>query len=138
MKRRPLALASLGLSMLLVLPACGSSSTTASSSTAPGGSTAAANGAQTRDQIQECLAKAGVSAPTPPANGNGTPPTAMPSAGAGGNPADNAEVQAALKACGITMPTGTPPTGAPPNGTGPGGTPPTGTPGNASQAGNTA
>ncbi|WP_322754035.1 hypothetical protein [Frankia sp. Cas3] len=40
-----------------------------------------------------------------------------------GNPAEGAAVQAALNACGITMPTGMPPTG---------------TPGNASQAGNTA
>ncbi|WP_322751772.1 MULTISPECIES: hypothetical protein [unclassified Frankia] len=98
---------------------------------------------QTRDQIQECLTKAGIGAPTPPANGNGTPPTAIPSAGARGNPAEGAEVQAALKACGITMPTGMPPTGTlptgtPPKGTGPGGTPPSGTPGNASRAGNTA
>jgi hypothetical protein len=82
--------------------------------------------------VQKCLSSAGISMPTPPGGGqpgqgggqptgapsgmpsgapNGTPPSGMPSGGAGGpggGPFSDAKVVAALKACGIAVPTGGP------------------------------
>lgn len=85
--------------------------------------------------IQKCLTAAGISLPTPPGGqGGGTPPSGAPSGaptgsagsppagsagdppsggqggpgGAGGGMFSDAKVVAALKACGITIPTGGP------------------------------
>jgi len=79
-------------------------------------------------QMQECLKAAGVTLPTGRPSGfpsgGFTPGTGRPSAGSGGPGAgagagglfSNPEAQAALKACGITLPTN-PGGGGPPTGT---------------------
>src|SRR6185369_8608457 len=74
-------------------------------------------------KIQECLAAAGITLPTPsggfrtpdgtpPSGGpQGTPPSGAPrdgGGGFGGGRFADPKVQAALKACGITVPTGRP------------------------------
>jgi hypothetical protein len=118
--------------LLLALVGCGGSSDATPASQATG--TPAANGQRgggfggvDMTAIQACLTAAGISVPTPsgmPSGGprpsgtfNGTPPAdgVRPSraagqggagGGGGGGMFQSAEVQAALKACGITVPTG--------------------------------
>ena len=112
--------------LLLALTACGGSSggtaTPAAAATGSPGANGQGGGFGGADftAIQNCLSAAGISLPTPsgrPSGAarpsgtfNGTPPTdgARPSgaARAGGGLFQSAEVQAALKACGIAVPTG--------------------------------
>lgn len=100
------------------LAACGGA---ASSGTSPSGTSAATsagqgpqNGSEGGDgsqfaAIQKCLAAAGISVPTPPPAPSGAP-TGAPTGGPGGpgSPFSDAKVIAALKACGINVPTGAP------------------------------
>jgi len=119
--------------LLLALAGCGGSSD-ATVTPAAGATGAPAAGGQgggggfggaDMTAIQDCLKAAGITVPTPNGSarpsggarpsGNGTPPTdgVRPSGapgggngGGGGGMFQSAEAQAALKACGITMPTG--------------------------------
>jgi hypothetical protein len=106
---------------VLAPAACGGDGTTTASPTA---STGAGDGAGQgfRDgedfrKIQECLAAAGITLPTPSLRGtppsggpDRTPPSGVPGGGAPGGPGmfSDPDVQAALKACGMTVPTGRP------------------------------
>jgi hypothetical protein len=107
-----------------VLAGCGSSSdsTGATASATPSASTSGAptgaTGAQAKQlaKIQECLTAAGItvdipsglpSRPTGTARPSGAPPSGAPGGGLGGAFSDP-DAQAALKACGITLPTGRP------------------------------
>lgn len=112
--------------LLLALAGCGGSSGTATSATSAATPTAApgAGGPGGVDfaAIQACLTAAGISVPTPSGmpsgqprpsgsfNGtppaDGVPPSGGPGAGGGADMFQSEEAQAALKACGITMPTG--------------------------------
>lgn len=121
--------------MVLALAACGGSedaaTTAAASATATGGPGGGGGGGMDFTAMQACLTAAGieVTLPTGMASGgsrpsgtfNGTPsagdstPGARPSGTAGGGGGDGGgmseifesdEAQAALKACGITVPTG--------------------------------
>ena len=112
--------------MLLVLSGCGGSSTETTTAATTGATAAPIGGGFSdadREKIQACLQAAGISVPTPsgtfrgtPPSGmptpNGTPPTGrptdMPGGGTGGGMFADSTVQAALKACGITVPTGRP------------------------------
>ena len=138
-----LTIMALGPVLAVSLAACGGSSSTtgaaagatpnASATGAPGGGRGGMGGADFA-KIQACLKAAGIAVPTatgsraPRPSGsftpNGTPPSngVRPSGGAGqgggrggfgGGMFNSPEAQAALKACGITVPTG----GARPNGT---------------------
>ena len=123
MRARSLAVP-LALSGALLLSACGGddgTTTAAPTSTAgnrPGGGPGFGADFQ---KIQECLSAAGISLPTPsgsfqpptgtpPSGGpQGTPPSGGPGdGGPGGGMFSDPQVQAALKACGITVPTGRP------------------------------
>jgi hypothetical protein len=110
--------------LLLALVGCGGSSDATPASQVTG--TPAANGQRgggfggvDMTAIQACLTAAGISVPTPSGmpsgrprpsgTFNGTPPAdgVRPSRAAGGGGMfQSADVQAALKACGITLPTG--------------------------------
>ena len=117
--------------LLLALVGCGGSSGgSATPAAAATGSPGANGGGQggggfggvDMTAIQACLKAAGIDVPTPNGSArpsgaprpsgtfNGTPPAdgVRPSGGAGGGGGmfQSAEAQAALKACGITMPTG--------------------------------
>jgi hypothetical protein len=103
----------------LLLTACGgdAGSTTAQPSAAASGAPGGPGGGLDLQAIQECLTAAGIEVPTPngtPPSGapDGTPPSGAPGDGRGGGPGggmfQSEEVQAALKACGITGPTGGP------------------------------
>jgi hypothetical protein len=113
-----------------VLAGCGSSSdsTSAKSSTTPtarpSGAPSGPTGAQAKQlaKIRECLTAAGItvdipsglpSRPTGTARPSGAPPSGAPGGGLGGVFSDP-DAQAALKACGITLPTGLP--SGPPSG----------------------
>jgi hypothetical protein len=119
--------------LLLALTACGGSSGTATAGAAATGSPGANGpgggfGGADFTAIQNCLTAAGISLPTPsgrPSGAarptdqprpsgtfNGTPPadgvrpSGAPDGGFGGGMFQGADVQAALKACGIAVPTG--------------------------------
>jgi hypothetical protein len=120
--------------LAISLAACGGSSSGSASASATPTARATGgfrgNGANSAEyaKIQACLSAAGISLPTrsnfprpsgtamgtPPTGANGTPPTGgvRPSGGrgfgGGGGQFANKKVQAALKACGITIPTGRP------------------------------
>ena len=122
------------LGLTLGLSACGGSGSTAPASSPSASATAGgalggqgAQGGQQMQQIQACLKAAGItvtrpSGPPDGGAGGGTPPSGRPSRGAapsgapsggpgggrGGINFDDAKVQAALKACGITVPTARP------------------------------
>lgn len=142
---RRVGIATSGVSLLALLAGCGASST--GSTTAAAGAqgtaaTAAAGGPGGGNSTQfaaitKCLNAAGISMPTPPArpsgaaNGSGsntTPPSAAAGSGNGSgptgtNPFSDTKVVAALKACGITVPSA--PAGGPgQNGMGQNGTAP--------------
>jgi len=130
---RPLAVL-LALSGALLLSACGGGddgTTTAAPTSSAGDTDGGAPGGPgvggaDLQKIQECLSAAGITLPTP-SDGfrppTGTPPSGAPQrtppsgapgdGGPGGGRFADPEVQAALKACGITVPTGRPrPSGA--------------------------
>lgn len=109
-----------------VLAGCGSSSdstgteSSTTPTTRPSGAPSGATGAQAAQlaKIQECLTAAGITVDIPsglPSRPTGTarpgpsgaPPSGAPGGGLGGAFSDP-DAQAALKACGITLPTGTP------------------------------
>ena len=116
----------------LSLTACGGGTKAASSTTSPSRSSSASSTATGRRggaglfasaQVQQCLKAAGITIPTPTGtrpnrpSGSFTPgtrPTGSFTRGAGGfgggffgtDPAQAQAIQAALKACGITLPTG--------------------------------
>jgi hypothetical protein len=116
--------------LLLALAACGGSSDAASTPSSSATGSPGANGpgggfgGVDMTAIQACLKAAGIDLPTPSGgvgpsgqprptgsfNGtppaDGVPPSGAPGGGAGGGMFESAEVQAALKACGITVPTG--------------------------------
>jgi hypothetical protein len=118
----------LALSGALLLAACGGDDrTTTAAPTSTAGNTPGGRpgfGGQDFQKIQECLSAAGISLPTPsgtfrpptgtpPSGGpQGTPPSGAPGDGGPGGPGggmfSDPQVQAALKACGITVPTGRP------------------------------
>jgi hypothetical protein len=120
----------LALSGALLLAACGGGGdgTTTGAPTSAAGAEGGARGGPgfggaDFQKIQECLSAAGISLPTPsggfrtpggtpPSGGpQGTPPSGAPrdgGGGFGGGRFADPEVQAALKACGITVPTGRP------------------------------
>lgn len=133
--RPVLSLATVALAMG-GLAGCGSSSTPSSSTpTATGAPTAAGRGPGGLDiaAIQKCLSAAGISIPSGmptgmPTGASGRPtgipsglpsgipsgiPSGMPSGApsGGGGLLNDPKVQAALTACGISMPTGAPTTG---------------------------
>jgi hypothetical protein len=124
--------AALVLPAVLLLSGCGGDIGGATSA-APTSSAAAEapNGPGGADfqKIQECLTAAGISVPTPsggfqrptgtppsggpgrqggPGGPGGTPPSGAPRGGGFGGIFRSDEAQAALKACGITVPTGSP------------------------------
>jgi hypothetical protein len=124
----------LALCGALLLSACGGGGggTTTAAPTSAGSAAGGAGGGPgfggaDFQKIQECLTAAGITLPTPsgtfrpptgtpPSGGpDGTPPSGAPRDGGrgfGGGRFADPEVQAALKACGITVPTGRPrPTG---------------------------
>lgn len=116
--------------LLLTLAACGGSSdataTPAAAATGSPGANGQGGGFGGADfaAIQTCLKAAGIAVPTampsggarpsgsarPSGNGtppaNGVRPSGAPGGGGGGGMFQSAEAQAALKACGITVPTG--------------------------------
>jgi hypothetical protein len=123
------------LPAVLALSACGSDGTTTASPTTTAGAGGGENvqgfrGGEDFQEIQECLTAAGITLPTPSGGFRGTPPSGgpqgTPPSGAprgtppSGAPGDDGpgggfggmfsdpDVQAALKACGITVPTGRP------------------------------
>jgi len=110
----------LALSGALLLSACGGGDgTTTAAPTSAAGNTEGSDrqggpgfGGQDFQRIQECLSAAGISLPTPSGSfrpPTGTPPSGAPRDGGGlGGQFDDPQVQAALKACGITPPTGRP------------------------------
>ncbi|MFI7585692.1 hypothetical protein ACIB24_01290 [Spongisporangium articulatum] len=125
--------------LMLSLAACGGGSSGGASTAVPSASATGAPGAgggfggQDFQKIQACLSAAGITLPTQsgmPSFSGGTRPSGMPSFSPGGTPPSGAPngggrgnsefqkilssdaAQAALKACGITMPTGRP-SGAP-------------------------
>jgi hypothetical protein len=106
----------------VALGACGSSSNASSSSAQPtqqqgqqqGGGPFASLSASTR----ACVEKQGVTLPTGRRPGNGQPPNGQPPAGTAGRPANSdrfAKMRAALKKCGVNLPS-RPPGGGPPQG----------------------
>jgi hypothetical protein len=134
-RNKAFAVTAFGPALALSLVACGggsSGSTTAASTSTPNASATGAPGTAGAGRagvagadftkIQACLSAAGISLPTrsgaPRASGaaGGTPPSGAVrptggtgggnGAGAGGGLFASAQVQAALKACGITVPTG--------------------------------
>jgi hypothetical protein len=132
MRARSLAVP-LALSGAVLLSACGGGgdgTTTAAPTSAAGDAEGGARGGpgfggEDFQKIQECLTAAGITLPTPsgtfrpptgtpPSGGpQGTPPSGAPrDGGPGGGPGAgrfaDPEVQAALTACGITVPTGRP------------------------------
>ncbi len=135
-RRKTVTVVALGPVLALSLVACGggSSGTTSAAATPSGNATGAPGGGQRGGgfggadftKIQACLKAAGIALPTrsafPRPSGSFTRPsgTAFPrpsgSAGAGGfgggrgggGMFTDPQVQAALKACGITVPTGRP------------------------------
>jgi hypothetical protein len=126
MRARSLAVP-LALSGALLLTACGDDGTTTAAPTSTAGNTQGGPGGgpgfggQDFQKIQECLSAAGISLPTPsggfqPPTGTpsgrpqGTPPSGAPGdgGGPGGGMFADPQVQAALQACGITVPTGRP------------------------------
>lgn len=129
--RPALSLAAVALTTV-GLTACGSSSTSTSTTPAATGTPSAAGqgpGGIDLAAIQKCLSAAGISMPSgmptgPSGMPTGTPsgmpsgtPSAMPSGRPSGIPSgaptgmlNDPKVQAALKACGISMPTGAPTT----------------------------
>lgn len=121
---RLLAGSSVLLAVVLGLGACGGSDDAAPASGSSAGaapSDAPGGGGQQMQQVQACLKAAGIDVPTPSAFPSGMPsggpptgmPSGMPSGGpGGGRPGgvdfNDKKVQAALKACGISVPTGRP------------------------------
>jgi hypothetical protein len=120
-----IGIVALGPVLAFSLAACGGSSSTASTtpSAAATGAPGGGGGANNADfaKIQACLKAAGITVTMP--SGGARPPggarpsgTAQPrpsgSAGAGGGPGggggmfSSAKAQAAIKACGLTVPTG--------------------------------
>jgi hypothetical protein len=109
------------LPAVLALSACGGGGgTTTASPTATSGAGQGFRNGEDFQKIQECLIAAGITLPTPSGGLRGTPPSGAPQGtppsgaprdggggGSGGMFADP-DVQAALKACGITAPTGRP------------------------------
>jgi hypothetical protein len=126
-----LVAALLGAGTLAACGGSGSSSGTSTSTSSAASGSAAAGGAGlfSSAAVQTCLKAAGITVPTGgarpsgsaglgelpsgvrpsgarPSGGSGMPSGARPSgAGGGFGGADNAKIQAALKACGITLPT---------------------------------
>jgi hypothetical protein len=120
------------LPAVLALSACGGGGggTTTASPTATSGAGQGFRNGEDFQKIQECLTAAGITLPTPSGGLRGTPPSGAPQgtppSGAprgtppSGAPGDGGpgggfggmfsdpDVQAALKACGITAPTGRP------------------------------
>jgi hypothetical protein len=124
------------LALLVVLPAVlalsacgGGDGTTTASPTATAGAGQGFRNGEDFQKIQECLTAAGITLPTPsggfrgtPPSGapRGTPPSGAPGDGGGGGGGfggmfTDPDVQAALKACGITAPTGRPDGERPPS-----------------------
>lgn len=131
-RRAPIRLAALGFTVVaaLGLTACGSSSSAepaATESAAPGGPGGGFGGADFQ-KITACLKAAGIDVPDLPSGMPSNRPSGMPSGmpsdrpsgrpsgapsgfpggGRGGIDFSDAKVNAALKACGITVPTGMP------------------------------
>ncbi len=121
---RRLASAATLLFAVGVLAGCGSSSdstgteSSTTPTTRPSGAPSGATGDQAAQfaKIQECLTAAGItvdipsgapSRPTGTARPSGAPPSGAPGGGLGGA-FSGPDAQAALKACGITLPTGRP------------------------------
>jgi len=101
--------------MVVAVTACG------------GGSAAPASGGprgmdeQTRQQVEQCLQAAGIPVPTPgprptdrPTPAAGETPRPRPTGAPGGGMYGDPKVQAALQACGITLPDRADRTAAPP------------------------
>ena len=126
---RPLLAAGAPAVLVLSLAACGSSSSGASApasgvpspTSRPGGGSQQFQQFQQFQQIRDCLTAAGISVPTPSGRpANGTPPTGMPGRlppsarpsgaldGQGGTFFRSKKVRAALKACGLAVPTARP------------------------------
>ena len=136
--RAHLAVAGALVGASTLLAGCGGSGS-ATTTVAGAAPTASASGtgrgpgagmdAATQASIQQCLTAAGLTMPSftrrPGASGarpsgspGGTPPAGTrggvrPSGAPGGGPFADPKIQAALTACGITLPTGRPPAGAP-------------------------
>lgn len=133
MVRRPVAAVVIAPMIMLALAACGggSSSSASGSAAAPTGSGYGGRGGGGQNsaqfkQMQDCLTAAGISVPTPSARPSGSAgarpsfsPGAQPSGGYQGNGGggfgggmseifQSKQAQAALKACGLTVPTGRP------------------------------
>lgn len=116
---RGLAAASLLVVAPLSLAACGGSSSASTSTAKAGNSSGNGNQASAADMqaYRECLAKNGVSMPTPPANGESRPPSGE-SDGTPPSMPDQSTMQAAQKACADLAPAGGTNPGAAPGGGG--------------------
>lgn len=126
--RRTVRGATIALVLAGSLAACGGGGSSPASTTAAAGATSTPNPSRSGrffnnpefQKIRDCLTAAGIQLPTPSLRPSGSPPSPRPSGsgrGLGGNGMfSDPKVQAALKACGLTVPTGRPtrlPSGAP-------------------------
>lgn len=108
----------LGLMLAVVLSGCGSATTPNGGASPPAAQPSRSGGfgrfdPAERQRIEACLKAAGISVPTPSPRPDGGPPSGDPTARPSGRPRDGGylrdpKVRAALKACGITMPSSRP------------------------------
>lgn len=117
---RLLALAGVFSVLVLVLAACGDSSSGAGSTSTAGRQANARQGAFSDPKVQACLKKQGVEVPNvrrgngqPPSGGNGRPPNGgngqppsgqAPPNGGSRNSAQAEKLRNALQKCGVTLP----------------------------------